>query len=71
MRTFKTFFISGLLSVGIMASGSVAVAAPSPGFQGYPAPYGGDLRSMIDRTQNDLRMAADLEHGDAKQQGRS
>src|ERR1700733_4091320 len=35
----------------------------------YPAPYG-DLRGVVDRTQSDLRAAADLEHGNDKQRER-
>jgi hypothetical protein len=35
----------------------------------YPAPYT-DLRGLVDRTQNDLRAASDLEHGNDKQRER-
>jgi hypothetical protein len=59
-----------LLSFGLATGGAVAVAAPGmTGYQAYPAPYT-DLRGLVDRTQSDLREAADLEHGGDKQRDR-
>jgi hypothetical protein len=45
---------------------------PAPGMSGYqeyPAPHT-DLRGLVDRTQSDLREAADLEHENDKQRDR-
>ena len=38
--------------------------------QEYPAPYGGGLRGIVDRTQNDLRMAEESEHNKGDQRER-
>ncbi|MBV8071571.1 MAG: hypothetical protein JO270_16800 [Acidobacteriaceae bacterium] len=57
-------------SLTLLTGATVSLAAAQPGwFQeyapagpDYPAPYGGGLRSLVDRTQNDLRLAAQEEH---------
>lgn len=55
------------LSFGLAAS---LPAAATPYHQEeYPAPYS-SLRGLIDRTQNDLRAASELEHGSEKQHKR-
>lgn len=58
-----------LLSLGLGIGASVSLPLAAAPFQEYPAPYS-DLRGLIDRTQNDLRAAADLEHGNEKQRNR-
>lgn len=62
------------LSLGLVAGTTLPLAAaetgwfqqqyPPPGYgsQEYPAPYGGGLRGLVDRTQQDLRMAERQEH---------
>lgn len=42
---------------------------PPPGPE-YPAPYGGGLRALVNRTQNDLRLAAEEEHQKGDQRER-
>ena len=58
-----------LLTFGLGMGGAVTALARAPYQDGYPAPYS-DLRGLVDRTQTDLRAAADLEHGNEKQRGR-
>ena len=59
-----------LLTFGLATGNAVAVPAPGMGgYQAYPTPYT-DLRGLVDRTQSDLREAADLEHGGDKQRDR-
>lgn len=58
-----------LLTFGLAGGSAVMLHAAPQDAAGYPAPYGG-LRGLIDRTQNDLRAAADLEHGNDKQRNR-
>lgn len=61
-----------VLTLGLACGGAVALQAqagygPGPvAGQEYPAPYGGGLRALIDRTQNDLRTAAEMEHNKDK-----
>lgn len=61
-----------LLTVGLGLGTAVSLPAAGMGWhQEYPAPYNGpDLRGLVDRTQNDLRASADLEHGNEKQHDR-
>ena len=55
------------IAVAVLGCGLVALAPRSLSaagnnyFQVYPAPYS-DLRGVVDRTQNDLRMAMEIEH---------
>jgi hypothetical protein len=63
-----------ILALGLTCGGAVALCAGSPGYgqapgygQEYPAPYGGGLRGLVDRTQNDLRTAAEMEHNKGDQ----
>ena len=59
-----------LLTFGLGIGGAVSSAVAMAPYQDvYPAPYG-DLRGLVDRTQSDLRAAADLEHGNDKQRDR-
>lgn len=54
---------SVVLSLGLACGGAVALHAQAPAYgQEYPAPYGGGLRGLVDRTQNDLRGAEETEH---------
>ena len=57
------------ISFGLLAGTASLPAAETGWFQEYPqagpeypAPYGGGLRSLVNRTQNDLRLAAGEEH---------
>jgi hypothetical protein len=59
-----------LLTFGLATGSAVAVPAPGmSGYQEYPTPHT-DLRGLVDRTQSDLREAADLEHENDKQRDR-
>jgi hypothetical protein len=64
------------LGLGLAAGSAVPVlAAGHVGFQDYRedrgyGDYFGQLRQLIDRTQADLRAAAELEHGNKKQHER-
>ncbi len=70
MTFFNRSFGVLLLTFGLGVGLSVAVPAAAWAQEApYPAPYG-DLRGLIDRTQSDLRAAADLEHGNDKQRNR-
>jgi hypothetical protein len=53
-----------LLTLGLIAGGSISIRAAGQNYpvgEPYPAPYS-DLRGLVDRTQEDLRVAASLEH---------
>jgi len=66
VRSTTVFLLAYGLALGSAASSALAI----PAFQeSYPSPYNG-LRGLIDRTQTDLRAAADLEHGNDKQRDR-
>ena len=70
MKLFNRSISVFLLTLGLLALGSLPASGGGMGrFQDYPAPYT-DLRGLVDRTQNDLRAAADLEHGNDKQRER-
>jgi hypothetical protein len=43
---------------------------PGPPGQEYPAPYGGGLRSLVDRTQSDLRAAMEVQRNKEDQRER-
>jgi len=61
LQLFNRSFAVLFLGFGLAAGGAVSVrAAGSAWYQDYPAPYG-DLRGVIDRSQSDLRAAAELE----------
>ena len=68
----KRFFQSApvmLLALGLVAGGSSSIRGAAQNYgpgEPYPAPYT-DLRGLVDRTQSDLRAAADLEHENGKQ----
>jgi hypothetical protein len=71
MKVFEKTATSVLLALGLAMGTTASVqAAGAPGwFQEYPPRYM-DMRGLVDRTQSDLRQAADLEHGNDKQRGR-
>ena len=60
-----------VLSFGLGLGLTVCLPAlAAPYYQeDYPAPYT-SLRGLIDRTQNDLRAASEMEHGNEKQHHR-
>ena len=66
-RSATTFLL--VMSLALGSGISLQAAAGGAWFQGYPAPYT-NMRGLVDRTQADLRMAADLEHGNDKQRNR-
>ncbi len=73
-QTIAIVFLSAGLAVGTAAPLS---AGPNRWYQyqsgeagsRYPDRYG-DLRSLVDRTQNDLRSSAELEHNNGDQRER-
>lgn len=65
-RSTSTFLLAVGLAIGV---GVPLQAAPAAGYQEYPSRYM-DMRGLVDRTQGDLRAAADLEHGNDKQRDR-
>lgn len=72
MKLFHRAVPAAVLALGLALGGSLSIRAAAqdyPAGQPYPAPYT-DLRGLVDRTQNDLRMAADLEHEKDKQRDR-
>ena len=72
MKTFRSLQAL-VLTLGLSCGGAVALqAAQGPGYYGqeYPAPYGGGLRGLVDRTQNDLRAAEEMEHNKGDQRER-
>ncbi len=53
-----------VLTLGLALGGGISLRAAGqdyPAGQAYPAPYT-DLRGLVDRTQEDLRVAGTLEH---------
>jgi len=71
MKLFEQRLPVLVLALGLATVGSVStcVVQNYPVGDPYPAPYV-DLRGVVDRTQNDLRMAADLEPENGKQRER-
>jgi hypothetical protein len=61
-----TLFVAGLMAT---SAASVSLAQNYPVGEAYPAPYT-DLRGLVDRSQTDLRAAADLESANDKQRER-
>ena len=62
-----------VLTLGLSCGGAVALHAQAGAYsqdQDYPAPYGGGLRGLVDRTQSDLRAAEDVEHNKGDQRER-
>lgn len=72
MKLFDRTMIAVCLSVGLAMGGAVSVnAASNSGYQDYRGPaMSYDLRGLIDRTQSDLRAAADLERAKEDQRKR-
>jgi hypothetical protein len=61
-----------LIAIGLMAGGTATVSYAAqnyPAGEAYPAPFT-DLRGLVDRSQTDLRSAAELEQGNEKQRER-
>jgi len=70
LRSFNGLVVAVFIGLGLTVGGAISLsAAPSPRYQEYPAPYG-DLRGLVDRTQTDLRAAADLETNKEKERER-
>jgi hypothetical protein len=64
---------SVVLTLGLLCGAGVALQAQAPGYgpgPEYPAPYGGGLRGVLDRTQNDLKVAEESEHNKPSQMDR-
>lgn len=70
MKILEKSALGLILSAGL-AVGTVTplLASPAGWFQEYPSRYM-DMRGVVDRTQSDLRAAAELEHGNNKQRDR-
>lgn len=67
MKSLK-FLQAVVLTLGLACGGAFALQAQYPSTApDYPAPYGGGLRAIVDRTQSDLRAAAEMEHNKEKQ----
>jgi hypothetical protein len=63
MKAFRRSLGALSLGLGLTMSGAAPLsAAGQSAFQQYGNDLG-DIRGLIDRTQSDLRAAADLEHG--------
>lgn len=64
MRLFDRTMIASVLGIGLTLGGAASLnATGQSGYQYYRDPaMSYDLRGLIDRTQNDLRAAADLQH---------
>lgn len=72
MKLLDRTIIAAFLSIGLTLGGAVSVSAAGNGAYQYyrdPAVPSG-LRRLINRTQNDLRAAADLEHSKEDQRKR-
>lgn len=67
MKLFGRSMTVICLSCGLAMGSAVTLNAAAAWHQDYPAPYGHDLRGLVDRTQNDLRMASELEANKQKQ----
>jgi hypothetical protein len=60
VKRFNRLLMTGYLGLGLLAGGCGVVNAASWGSRHHEVGYD-KLRDVIDRTQSDLRMAADLE----------
>ena len=70
MTPLRKIIKAFLLTAGLAVLATTYLPAAEAGwFQEYPAPYG-DLRGLVDRSQSDLRAAAELEHGKSDQRER-
>ncbi len=79
MKSLNSTLAAVLLSAGMIVGTAAPLAAASNGWYQYqygerdggryPERYG-DLRSLVDRTQNDLRSSAELEHNNGDQRER-
>ncbi len=62
---------AGFLAIGLTFGSAAPMDAAGGGYQYYRYPArSSDLRGLIDRTQNDLRAAANLEHAKEDQRKR-
>jgi hypothetical protein len=69
MKLFYQSLPVMVLALSLAGGGVPMLAQNYPPGEAYPAPYS-DLRGLVDRTQTDLRAAADLEHENGKQRER-
>ncbi len=71
MKMLERSALGLVLSIGLAAGGAASLkGAQGPAwFQQYPPRYM-DMRELVDRSQSDLREAAELEHGNDGQRGR-
>ncbi|MGA8025554.1 MAG: hypothetical protein WB992_00285 [Bryobacteraceae bacterium] len=67
MKLFHRSLTVFCLSCGLAMGSAVTLNAAGAWHQEYPAPYGGGLRGLVDRTQTDLRTASELEVNKQKQ----
>jgi hypothetical protein len=72
MKLIDRTMIAAFLGIGLTLGGAVSVsAAGSGGHQYYrDSAMSSHLRGLVDRTQSDLRAAADLEHAKEDQRKR-
>jgi hypothetical protein len=69
MKLLKSLNVM-VLAFGLSCAGTVGLQAQEGYGHEYPAPYGSGLRSVVDRTQSDLRAAEDVEHNKGDQRER-
>lgn len=60
MSKFNRWIVSGCLGLGLLLGSGPVVAGADRGYKHHEDGYS-ELRDVVDRTQNDLRAAADLE----------
>jgi hypothetical protein len=65
---YQSLFVM-VLAMGLSTASFGTAGQTYPMGAPYPAPYT-DLRGLVDRSQDDLRTAASLEHGNDKQRER-
>lgn len=72
MKIVDRTIITAFLGVGLSLGSAVSLsAAGNGGYQYYRDPgYSSNVRGVVDRTQTDLRMAADLQHSKDDQRKR-
>ncbi len=71
MKFFNRTMMAAVLGVGLTLGGAASLGAAGGGYQYYrDAMRPSNLRGLVDRTQNDLRVAANLETGKDDQRRR-
>jgi len=63
MKSTNRFLLSLAFAGGLVVAGAVAHPAVANAAFQQPGPDAGDIRGLVDRTQTDLRAAADQEVG--------